>query len=594
MSVGLFIRKARYEIPHSISQLYATMIAELLDRHRFRGEDASTNFRMKDKYRVLREFAFRAARGSIGFGEFSRSDLLTLTSELAGQLEAVRAESVPAIVDEIIERSGLVTEVSDERYVFAHRSIQEYLVAEELGLSGQDGTDFVLAHAAATEWRQVVLFVTAAADQRVVGPMLTQLATADVALAGQCLNGADAPDEAARPIIDKLARLTTRQGPLIPVLAALLAATGSPRVPVQEYAISVAVRVLAELPRGRALVTLLGGDTAAVTRVIATLAASDAIEIAALVPALAESVPGDAQLVEPLWRSLATPSLPDETAAEIIRLLLGLAIEPDCLAELQRQDPISRPFLDVQLRRRAYPFTKGLPVDSNLVTLLAWAERLGVTPGRSIAYFDAKADGQLATLERDRARTLTLRPYWPTVSLTLAVYAVAVVVTVDILITRPKILLRPYGGWTLLFVAVCSVYLAVGRFLVDKFVNDDHPLELIIEAVGDLIDEDWVFYPLAVLLLGLIPLPISLALAPLLAHHLVLYLVTAVLATSLCLFAPILKWCKRDRSYQIWAPNPYVSVMYENVRNRLWVLPDQLTASPVQPRSATASRLTVS
>jgi NACHT domain len=575
MSVGLFVRKGRYEIPRSISELYRLMVTEMLDRHRFKGELSSVQFRVKDKYRALREFALHAARGMIGFGEFTRRDLVDFVRPLARQLEAVSTKQVDAFVDEIVNRSGLLSDVSDSNsYVFAHRSIQEYLVAEELRLHGPDGTNFLLIHAVEQEWRQVILFVAAAQDQRLASPMLQQLASINLPLASHCLAGADAPDEVAEQIILNMATQVRSSDDLTQNLAALLAATGSPRLSVQAFAVDVVRDVLTDLITRRNLVTLLGGDTAAVVRVLATLSNADAAAVTALVPTLAAAIPDDPSLVEPLWRCLATPDLDNETAKAITNRLVGLAMDLECFIELQSQDPISQPFLTQELRHRAYPFTRGQPLASNLVTLLAWIEFLGMMPTQSNRFFDAKRAGQLSTVERDRSRTIVFRPFWPVRIISGISFLVGLVGSAFILVAGANLLLRPYGWWTLLIILVCSLpalLLFVIDYYWDDWAGDDFaygPFPLL-ELLLNFVDINYEYLIVGGFLF-VHSLLLSVSLVPLLAVSVPVYVTLSVFVVVVVCLAPWMRWVDRGCKYYLWRPNPYVDV-YDEPKSQLWL-----------------------
>lgn len=154
MSVGLYARKDFFEIPNSIAKLYRSMIEEMLDRQRFKRDPGGNAlaFQVDDKYRFLREFALHSAARPDGFDDFGRKDLITFARALAPRLNAVTDPD--AFVNEISERSGLLSPVSETGlYVFAHRSIQEHLAAEELRLIPDGGTTLV-TRAADPEWRQ--------------------------------------------------------------------------------------------------------------------------------------------------------------------------------------------------------------------------------------------------------------------------------------------------------------------------------------------------------------------------------------------------------------------------------------------------------
>jgi hypothetical protein len=437
MSVGLYARRASFEIPHSIAELYDTMIKEMLGRREI-GE-----FRREDKLRVLREFSLTMARDA-GFGSFTQEELVAFTQRLRPRLLDLREGQVDAFVDDIIARSGLLSPVSTGKYEFAHRSIQEHLAASELLFQdaaaeveqASGGWRELRERATNRDWRQIVLFYTAAADQRVVSRFLTDLAAVDVGLAGGCLAGANCLDDVAFQVLDKLAGMLRAGGGdmLLPALDAMLSATMSPRPTLRTKAASLVYDCLTRVTGDADAVTALGGNIDGVLRVITVLVdrAGQIGMNATLVSRLAAVVPDDPRLVEPLWRCLAVLSIVDpsvhsrddgDPAAEqqradrIVERLLMLATDPACFEELQRQQTQAPAFATPVLREQVYPFRNGIDVSSNLVTLLCWAERLGVTIPEPNRFLEAKDTNRTdwARIEADRnRRALTvLVPGWP-------------------------------------------------------------------------------------------------------------------------------------------------------------------------------------
>src|SRR5262249_8116831 len=116
-------------------------------------------------------------------------------------------------------------------------------------------------------------FYLAAAHQRVVSPLLRELADEDVVLAGECLAGADCTDDDARPILKKLAAMLGggNRDEILPALAALLSATLSPRPTVQEEAKDVIYNSLTEITNEAGAVSALGGDIEGVLGIITML-----------------------------------------------------------------------------------------------------------------------------------------------------------------------------------------------------------------------------------------------------------------------------------------------------------------------------------
>jgi hypothetical protein len=129
MAVGLYARQPE-RMPSTVTELYKCMIEEMLDRNSFRHENPEyglNRYKMRDKYRFLRQFSLHAVETSGEFIEFTRSALNKFAGTLTGNLEEV--DDTVAMVAEIIKRSGLLSDVSGEesdgqRFVFA----QEFFI----------------------------------------------------------------------------------------------------------------------------------------------------------------------------------------------------------------------------------------------------------------------------------------------------------------------------------------------------------------------------------------------------------------------------------------------------------------------------------
>src|SRR5262249_16143570 len=207
MSVGLFLARRTQEVPSSISLLYQAMVTELLGRHSFPTDPTTkaNEFKVRDKYRFLREFALDMAERQGSFQDFDRADIVHKASELASRLDDVPTDQVEAFVAEILVRSGILNKVSeDQTFTFAHRSIQEYLLAHPLQRDWARGMRLLSDRAGNGEWRQVTLFF-ASSDHPQVGDFLRELAGRNLELAAHCLAGADASDEVASEILGALA-----------------------------------------------------------------------------------------------------------------------------------------------------------------------------------------------------------------------------------------------------------------------------------------------------------------------------------------------------------------------------------------------------
>ncbi len=564
MSVGLYARKDYYEIPSSIAKLYQAMIDEMLDRQRFKRDPVGSalKFHLDDKSRFLREFALRSAMRNDDFDEFSKTDLIEFARSIAGDLNAV--SDPDGFVAEIIDRSGLLSDVGDRhRYVFAHRSIQEYLAAEEL--RRPRGSQFLIDRADHAEWRQVIQFFAAGLKQHEANAFLRRLAERNPALAGYCLAVATPSDNVATVVLDHLEPVDYVR------LPALAAATMSPRVPVQRMAIH---RLRQALASPDSPLSAISGEVDALLPLLSSLAGTNAADIAGLVPDVIAQLADDPRLVEPLWRCLTAPGIERSPAAgAIVKRLLALAGTPDGFAELTHQDRYTREFLTAGLRGSSYPFANGLPADHNLVTLLAWADYLDVTPTPPNRYFEAKAAGKLSGVETARRRTISIAPFRSVraISVLLTVVSIvggALVVAKD----GPRYLLQPYGGWTLLLLlgsigAGFVIYLIIAEILdngsfeesgnaENAHISDKPPGG----AVGFIIQFSSFFIP---------PLGAAIALLPLLRGSLGAYFAIASVF-EFCLWMPFLQLFDKGGRHYLYRPNPFTD-MYDLPECRLWV-----------------------
>jgi hypothetical protein len=628
MSVGLFAPQQQFVIPNSVVELYHTMIKEMLERHSHlhdRDPGGANRFRYEDKHRLLREFALRAASGVIGFDEFTRDDLIQLATALQPHLRWVlrntEKDEVVDFVDEIIEHSGLLADISDgerESFLFAHRSIQEYLVADELARLDEAGARILLDRARLfavnnrdLDWRQVIVFYAAMRDQRQVSPFLHELAVSNLVVAGTCLAGADCTDEVALSILNSLkARLdTTRgeEGSVGPELGALTAATASPRPTVASAAVARMLSFIESViaasgstnpsPDGAENQIRAVGDFEAWIRVLTVLADSPTGSVAPIVARIAEVVPGDPRLVEPLWRCLAVPGADDypEALAVIVESLLNLATDKDGFAEIQRQQPLLRDAITPEVIARAYPIKGALDLGSSFVSLLAIADIHGIAPTDSNEYFRAKATGRLATVQRDITRASVRFLILPVVGSLVAITS-AVIVLID---DWPAIY-QPHGWWSLLIylgpqAVLVGAMLYFGEAFID-FMEDrvDVPFISTIQAWlttafrrrGRDIEDDKYLIPLFVGVLGvgiLTLLSIAVATAPIAKTSILACVVAALLASIVVVLCPIVSAAFEGRVYFLGPANPCVELLIDGKLDQ-WVHPpllDDDTADPV-------------
>ncbi|WP_433550822.1 NACHT domain-containing protein [Micromonospora zamorensis] len=414
MSVGLYGGRKFPAIAHSTARLYDEMINEMLSRHSFQADGLSTGvneFDQADKLRILREFALRAALGPQGFGPFDRSTLADVVSEKGDRLRQHPRDRAGEFVDEIIDRSGLFSSVADGQYEFVHRSLQEHLVAAELLRQGDDGRQVLRERAEQREWRRVVLFYTATADQTVVTPFIEELADLDPVLACACLSGADCLNPVGFSVLERMADPLRDPTPavMLSALTAVLAATASPREAIRDAAHDQAFTWLRDVAGEADAADALGGThetlLEVITMLVERLGESDVRR--SMVVRLVAVVPDDPRFVEPLWRCLRTAEgVGHQSLVPLIDRLLRLATDPACFRALQGQPAANPTFATALRREQAYPFRRGLDRKSNLVTLLCWAQEVDLKASDANRFLEAGATDPVrwASLEADWRR----------------------------------------------------------------------------------------------------------------------------------------------------------------------------------------------
>jgi hypothetical protein len=251
----------------------------------------------------------------------------------------------------------------------------------------------------------------------VVSPLLAYLAGKDLVLAGDCLAGADCLDDEAIAILASLAERMQHDDREVTMraLAALLNATASPRPAVRQTAEDiVSTRLVGIVNRSEAFAAI-GGNVEGGLRIIEMLVdrMGHTPTSIILISQLVAIMPDDPRLVAILWRCLNTPAAQgvEDTKVSaalgaITGRLLQLATDPASLTELQDQQRY-QPAFGAPERRRAYPFKRGVPADSNLVTLLCWADFHGTDVAEVNEFLRGRADNPAAwaRLETDRHRT---------------------------------------------------------------------------------------------------------------------------------------------------------------------------------------------
>ena len=597
MSVGLYAARAGSPMPSSIAGFYQRMVRDMLGRRGIRldpGGAIPLRFETSAKERFLRRFALRAGPSGPGSGEFTLSDLVR-SAALAG--DAAAANDPRGFVTEIIEHSGLLSSVGEDgRYVLAHRSIHEFLAAEGLRESGGDAS-ILLARARDPAWQQVILFYAAGLGVGEADAFLPALAARSPELAAHCLARTAVGDAAAAAVLAALRPASTAD------LTALVAAAMSPSEPVRRMATD---RLRREVSGGDGPVRLAGGSAGSLIPLLGAVAEAGVGEIGWLVPWILQQVPDDPRLVAPLWECLAAPGIESmDVCRDILGRLLGLAASPAGFAELARQPPRTPGFFTGDARRRAYPFRKGLPPGHNLVTLLVWADHLGVISAQPNRYLQAKAAGCLDRVETARPQAVSFEPFWAVRIFSAGFCAAAVIAAAVVAVTDGSALVHRFGWYRLVVTVIFGAGLLIavfGGFIIlagitapsgsrlEEFLGAD-----ITDMSGsDVVDwgneednEEEAFAPLALdgtsewraaaafLLMLAIPVAVAVAALPLAlaAHTDVRYFIANGVA-GLVYWFPILDGFCRGRRYYLYRPTPYVD-LYDDPRSRHWVTPSE-------------------
>jgi hypothetical protein len=578
MAVGLYAERPE-NIPSTIGELYRQMVEEMLNRHSFGekpGRGRSLNrYETRYKYTLLRRFALHAATETESLGDFNKASLLEFAAELADSLEM--GGNPDAFVEEIILHSGLLTSAGrDDLLHYAHRSIQEFLAAQQLRPVTDDA--FLLAVADKLSWRQVIQFYTAGREAQDVDGFLDRLAKRNPELAVRCLQAADPSVTTALSVIGSL-QLDTRES-----VTALAAATRSPRPPIRAMAIERLKEAIlsSDGPVSRARL-----GTEDLLPLLESLAGTNSAEIVTILPPLMSRITDDPRLVRPLWQCLGADGIEDYPAecAQIVQRLLELATRHRMFDELARLDRRDRGFL-AAARKAAYPFENGLEPGHNLISLLAWAEFLGLQPKGLNRFFDAKAAGKLRTVEADKRKTIVISLCHVGRVVTSLMGAAAFVTTILVLAARPGLLLHPFGWWTLALIVGIALFTVTTVVVADtSAMNGDHSSEwwrlnpgddtighaYIVAMksdtfIGEILDSTPGTYGI----LAFCSATFAIAPIPLAVVSLSGYIALSICA-HLLFWLPGMNLFNSDRShYYLYRPNKFVDI-YEDSKSRHWV-----------------------
>jgi hypothetical protein len=627
MAVSLYA-EAPDLIPSTIGKLYQDMVEEMLDRHSFRGVPDDMNrlsgphahsrpvvtrhaarrrrsaqsryslneYQVIDKYSLLRQFALDAAKQTGGFGDFTRQSLEKFAAKCADSLNM--GGQPEAFVEEIIIHSGLLVSAGpDDQWHYAHRSIQEFLAAQEIRLGNT--TDLLLDRADSLDWRQAIQFYTVGQESQQIDAFLHALATRNSELAVRCLQACRPSVRAAQEILDRL-RADTREA-----VTALAAATRCPLEAVRTLAIARLKEAILS-PDGVSHDSNL--ELEELLPLLDSLTRTNAADIAAVLPVVIDRVPDDPRLVRPLWKCLNADGFENHLpqSGQVVRRLLRLAAEPEGFAELSTQEERDPEFL-AGFRAQAYPFKRGLDHAHNLVTLLAWADYLylgGVeitpdlpdlptaeehpVPQAFNRFWEAKTAGRLRTLEDDKRRTISFSLVWPARLVSGLALLGAITLACFGLATGPDQFTRPFGWLSLLLLAGLSwvPFAIFFAYVIDERIpslaewddtaNSGHVLAVIAQRWPNRIE--WPFWAF---LLGIVPLAFG-ASAVVLPHHSVRIEVTYAAIGQLAFWATGINPLNRDRRFYPYRPNVYVDA-YDDPKSRHWLVLDASPAHPIGP-----------
>jgi hypothetical protein len=272
-----------------------------------------------------------------------------------------------------------------------------------------------------------------------------------------------------------------------------------------------------------------------------------------------------------------------------VRRLLNLVIDPNSLEELARQDRYDRDFLTDEARRQAYPFNEGLEHRHNLVTLLAWADYLGVTPAEPNRFFQAKAARRLHRIEADRRHTMSFSLCWPARILSGMELVLVFPIAIFVLAAHPGLLRHPFGWWTLF------LYFGLGFLLVGLNIRIGETIKDLPETSrakrylydGAIGDESSDFLLGSGNCLTLIPnyakrqevndgiigwtfLALPVSTIPMATISLIDYIVLTLGAATLFSMTNLRAFGSEIR-YYLYRPNEYVDV-YDDPRSRHWLV----------------------
>ena len=189
LSLIALVHYRRTRLPQGRAKLYQECLEVLLEV--WDNEDKelqSVGPSLHAKETILREIAYHFH--SQGLAEARRGELESLIAPLLPELDC--PTDATETLRQIEERSGILVSRAIDRYVFAHRTLQEYLVARVLAGTPERAGE-LLTHLNDEPWREVILLYSGLVGDRATSLLEEILAQPDdpahntLILAGECL-----------------------------------------------------------------------------------------------------------------------------------------------------------------------------------------------------------------------------------------------------------------------------------------------------------------------------------------------------------------------------------------------------------------------
>ena len=226
LAIALYIYGLDDKLPRKIAEFYDKSLDHLLRRHDFREQKKLSEkniFEANEKLKLLKKFAlanlFSATEQNQDFEEFSIKAMIAEAQTMAQESLNIKDNEAKPFVQEIQKNAGLIKRLGDsEKYVYAHRSIQEYCAAKALAQQGEAGFDQLWPNIENPRWRQTIIFYCSIEHDwaaKLVAKLLA-IATDEIptenqqtllSLAGYCAASLSSPFESLREqVINKLSQ----------------------------------------------------------------------------------------------------------------------------------------------------------------------------------------------------------------------------------------------------------------------------------------------------------------------------------------------------------------------------------------------------